>query len=111
MEETTDRSDTKKHSLSASHGGSKDGSKGSDWLGGTHLTGLTRYLLVALDFKSTGREKNEKRSERGAGPITYLRHSAQEISPRFLFISISLEYMPSCRMAAIGSRFSLRRSE
>jgi hypothetical protein len=42
---------------------------------------------------------------------THLRHSAQEISPRFLFISISREYMPSCLTPAAASRFTLRRSE
>jgi hypothetical protein len=30
-------------------------------LSGTYLTRLTRYLLVALDLKSNGKEKNEKR--------------------------------------------------
>jgi hypothetical protein len=57
--------------------------------------------------------RKKKRREQGyrGWPITHLRHSAQEISPRFLFISISRECIPSCRTPAGVSRFTLRRSE
>ena len=55
MGESTDRSDTKKHSLSALWR-VKERFKGNS-LSGTYLTRLTRYLLVALDLKSNGKKR------------------------------------------------------
>jgi hypothetical protein len=46
MKDNTDHSDIKKRSLSALRGVSRKGYE--ELLGGTHLTGLTRDLLVAL---------------------------------------------------------------
>jgi hypothetical protein len=93
MKDNTDRSDTKKRSLSALGGGSRKADE--ELLGGTYLAGLTRDLLVALDLKSSRDMKRMRTARRGVWEATHLRHSAQEISPRFRFISISLENMPS----------------
>ena len=93
MQDNTDHSDIEKRSLSALWGGSRKVDE--ELLGGAYLTGLTRDLLVALDFKSRRDIKRVRTTRRGEWEATHLRHSAQEISPRFRFISISLENMPS----------------
>jgi hypothetical protein len=57
-EDNTDRSDIKKRSLSALWGGSREAD--GELLGGTHLTRLTRDLLVALDLKSSMHVKEDE---------------------------------------------------
>jgi hypothetical protein len=81
-EDSTDRSDIKKRSLSALWGGSRKADR--ELLGRTYLTRLTRDLLVALNLKSSRHVKRmrtgEQRGVGGHAPATFCTRDLAAVS-------------------------------